>query len=132
MLTCVTYASIKCANFNLVSSCDNFQCSSHLCLLFLFILSLLDPVDHQSLNHQTFTPTDSLRAPSAMSGGTYSMYSALYLPTDGPLPRQNIFLHHTRISKKLCKYGARLPCKTAEPARNSLPRHFFGRLCLNY
>lgn len=91
----VTYASIKCTNFNLLSGCDNFQCSSHLCLLFLlFILSLLDPVDHQSLNHQTFTPTDSLRAISDVRWHIQHVFSALFTHWRTFTPAKRISTSH--------------------------------------
>lgn len=50
--------------------------------------------------------------PSSMSGCTYSMCSAFYLPTDRPLPCENIFLHGTGNC-------ATSPCKTAAPAKYS-------------
>lgn len=41
--------------------------------------------------------------PSSMSGCTYSMCSAFYLPTDRPLTCENLFLHRTGFSEN-CHY----------------------------
>lgn len=90
----------------------------------LFILSLVDHVNHQSLKSSVIQAGRITLNHRCRAARTV----CIYLPNDRPLPCENIFLHCKKVSENFNPTAA-LPCKTAVITKCSY--QLSGCICLN-